>query len=315
MRESFNRTVGEKDRVLASVPSRRLLYGGIFVTVCLLIGAWTVYGHRRVFRRPNTQLHLVTSDSASNKKLAAQTPVVLSSEALAHGRKQLVQMLKDRPGMQRYIQPDDPVWTWCVRQFAGEGVGEPVWWHNEPPTGENIECDCLPPSENHQGFIRIRQTYSRGTWKDQNRRGEEFWADAVYELNNLQNSKPFLALDEAAWKGTINKQAWIRGILKLEYGTMKRSALVYKTLWKPCIHARGIRTYPYIYRWGLFIPDTFEEYIAEFDITGPFVDHTTENYYSKAYDEKFAPHVRSLRARQNERSTDELHQADRNERH
>src|ERR1051326_747463 len=55
-----------------------------------------------------------------------------SQEALAFGEQQVEHMVEDRPQMKQYVQKGDPIWRYCVRQFAGEALGERIAWNNDP---------------------------------------------------------------------------------------------------------------------------------------------------------------------------------------
>src|SRR5688572_3509528 len=63
------------------------------------------------------------------------------AKALAHGRQQLEQMLRDRPAMTRYpsqsgyanLSMNDPQVQWAIRKFAGEDTGFLIHWEPKPP--------------------------------------------------------------------------------------------------------------------------------------------------------------------------------------
>ena len=46
----------------------------------------------------------------------------LSPESLKHGEEQLRNMLRDRPAMAQFVSPQDKLWQWAVRKFAGEDL-------------------------------------------------------------------------------------------------------------------------------------------------------------------------------------------------
>lgn len=190
-------------------PKRRLglvlLFGGI-----LLGGGWFV---RQSSHKMSSRVGDPSRNSAS-----------LPSQRVLHAEQQLLQMIRDRPEMQNYICPNDSVWNWCMHQFAGGSTGEAIEWHSELPSND-ISCDSLYASKGKRGFLRVRQSYSSG----KARSGEQCWADAIYELNNLSNSKQFRALDKAAWEANATKSEWVRQTLELEYQAMQRTRHVYTT--------------------------------------------------------------------------------------
>ena len=220
----------------------------------------------------------------------------LPPEMIAYGELQLKAMLHDRPAMRRLVQPGDPIWNWSTRQFAGEGTGGRIAWSKEPPAGSVVDSNCLPPESNTDGsnigYIRVREArILQGT--ERLREGEDLWASAIYELNNVKIGKPYRLLYDSALAGKIGKDEWIKGCLRLEFGSMMRTAVVYETLWKPLMDSRGVETDPWIYQWGLVAPSTPEAWIDsifEPGFDGPV--HATLAYYNQMWQKSIAPYSR-----------------------
>ncbi len=63
----------------------------------------------------------------------------LSAEALAHGRKQVEKMLKDRPAMAQYGEEIEFLRSWAARKFAGEDMGSLIDWDSTPPLHSDAE--------------------------------------------------------------------------------------------------------------------------------------------------------------------------------
>jgi hypothetical protein len=49
---------------------------------------------------------------------------------LAFGKKQVDQMMHDRPVMALLVKKGDVIYEWTVRQFAGESLGHRIMWYS-----------------------------------------------------------------------------------------------------------------------------------------------------------------------------------------
>lgn len=60
---------------------------------------------------------------------------------------------------------------------------------------------------------------------------------------------------------------------------------------------RGIPSKPYLYRWGLMLPKTFDEWLAELTENEEYQVENAVEYYGKIYDANFAAHIKALRSK------------------
>jgi hypothetical protein len=211
-----------------------------------------------------------------------------SRDDLAFGERQVEQMVMDRPKMAGYLQKDDPVWRYCVRQYAGEAVGQRITWNNEPPEGD-AEADHQTPTQTQAGFIRVRRYALPPGTKQRERNGEDLWASAIFELTNIRGSKQFERLYDEACDGKLDKQGFVDGFTKQEYKALQDSIVIYHALWEPRMKARHLPTLPYY--WQTNIPPTYEQWIAGYSDPKGY----PWNCYGKYFDEEIVPYRKKMK--------------------
>lgn len=216
----------------------------------------------------------------------------LSPAELAFGERQMARMVKDRPELKRYVSRTDAVWQFCVRAFAGEVIGEPIFWENSLPEGYAYLADHQDPYQGRRGNIRIRRTYPSGSESSRPLSCEELWSCAVFEIENIRNYKAFNALFEQALKGALSREDWVRENSRLEYGALRRTAEDFARLWLPLATSRRISSNSEL--WAVDIPTTYESWISLYrDPAGyPW------NAYGRYYDRQIVPYVRSAQRSQ-----------------
>ncbi len=217
-----------------------------------------------------------------NRITAGSRSFDISPLARYQGEKQLSKMLRDRPNMQRFIKKGDFIWEWCVRQFAGESVGEPIEWNPASPS-KGAECDSQYPVNGAKGFIRVSKERVDSVALGAVLTGEALWGDAAYELNNIGNSREFKELDRLAAEHKVDKDVWIKETLRLEHATLLKTYAVYKTVFEPALRSRNQHIDPRVNaRWGLVNP-RFELWWAMMQKDGRAI-----GIYRKAYEEYFS---------------------------
>jgi tetratricopeptide (TPR) repeat protein len=147
----------------------------------------------------------------------ASTDKKLSSDALAHGEKQLRQMLKDRPAMATHVAPGDKLWAWAVRKLAGEDLGVPIDW--DPTTPAIVAAANVPSDGKTHGRIQVAPSESF----------EELWKYAAFELYNVAASPEFLELDRKAREGSVTCDEYVAACLKVEVRADQRTRAFYLT--------------------------------------------------------------------------------------
>lgn len=168
--------------------------------------------------------------------------VALSAESLRHGHEQVERMLRDRPPMAEFADEAAFLREWAVRKFAGEDVGEPVFWDPTPPTDSDAEH--IAPTPGKPGRIMIDLNYRHGPNRGKPRTFEELWSRAVFELHNIGLAPHFLRLHREAREGKITKRQFVFGMWKHEEQTMQLSRAFYLNLFLPFAARKKLTTDP-----------------------------------------------------------------------
>lgn len=229
---------------------------------------------------------LASQQSAAS---AATIPLARASKLtaadLAFGERQVEQMVKDRPEMLSWVEPNDAVWTHCARAFGGDAVGERIFWDSTPPTGD-VEAEHQGPYQGDSGFIRVRETYASGFKQGQPVEGDELWGSVIYELENIRSTPAFHSLFERACRGGMGREEWIRENTRLEYLACRRTRDYFRSQWQPLMTSRGRPISGT--SWFADLPSTYEEWIAFY--TSP--DDYPWNFWGRYYDTEIAPYLR-----------------------
>ncbi len=213
----------------------------------------------------------------------------LSPEELEFGELQVERMVGDRPEMTRYVAKGDPLWQFCARAFAGEIIGERIFWEGSLPAGNEYQSDHRDPYKGEKGYIRIRKEYGSGYLEGTLLPCEELWSCAVFEFENLRNHNAFTMLFERGLQGKLSREEWIRQHTRLEYEALRRTAAQYQKLWRPQAEKRGIWTSGQY--WGADIPTNYESWISLYRDPGSY----PWNVYGRWYDREILPYVRRNR--------------------
>lgn len=200
-------------------------------------------------------------------------PYQLSAQNLAHGKKQLQQILQDRPSMQSLIQPDDPIAQWVVLQLAGVSIKNPIHWQAQADRSFPI-----PAGVNAVHAYPTSKTEAR-VWVAANVEAEQQWAGLVYELHNIQNGPAFQQIEEDAKYFRCTQEEYIMRYAQLEYQAAQATAQFYKDIWKPFCQSQGRSTVAQY--WFYYLPPTFEEWAASFTNKQGYPWHPYEGYYQK----------------------------------
>jgi len=166
----------------------------------------------------------------------------LKPDALEHGRRQVAQMLRDRPGMAQYGSEADFLRDWAARKFAGEDLGSQIDWDNSPPL--HSDAEHLAPAENEHAAILVEANYQAGPNRGQPRAFEELWACAIYELHNVVYASQYVRLNKEAAAGHVSKKAFVAGILKYELRAAQETRAFYVQVYLPWAEKKKSPTDP-----------------------------------------------------------------------
>lgn len=168
--------------------------------------------------------------------------VELKPEAIRHGREQVERLLRDRPPMAQFAEQAAFLRDWAARKFAGEDVGEPVFWDSTPPTDSDAEH--IAPTPGKPGRIMIDLNYQYGPQRGKPRTFEELWSRAVFELHNIGLAEHFVRLHREAQQGKITKRQFVFEMWKHEEQTMQLSRAFYLNLFLPFAAREKLATDP-----------------------------------------------------------------------
>ena len=172
----------------------------------------------------------------------------LPLEAIQHGETQVGQMLSNRPSMREHVQEADLLWRWAARKFAGEDLGEPVYWDASPLTG--TEAKCVPPANGFPACIYLSPVYTTGPRQGEAMGFEDLWRNAVFEFHNVANAQQFIRLDEQAAAGSLTKEEYIRETFAIEHRTSQRTRGFYAYVFLPWAKQKRLTTDPSLWYTG-----------------------------------------------------------------
>ena len=204
------------------------------------------------------------------------TDAKLPAGKLKHGRRQVDQMLRDRPAMAKYGKETDFLRRWAERKFAGEDFGSLIDWDPTPPLYSDAEH--LAPDEENNAAILIEENYTEGPNRGKPRSFEEIWAGAVYELHNVAYAREFIRLHDEADEGKLSKEAFVAAILKLELLAAQRTRAFYVHQFLPLMEKKKLPTNPTL--WFCEWWDTPESVLDSFTDRTAYPWHP----YAREYD-------------------------------
>ena len=170
--------------------------------------------------------------------------------ALDHGRKQLEQMLRDRPQMKSNLRSSDLLWVWAAAKFGEKIEGAEVEWDASPPRGGQTDADHIPPYGNQPGRIRVRKNDSA---LGDAAAFEKLWMATVFELHNIENAKEFARIEWQAFDGSITQDQFVKAMYSIERKTAERTRRWYIEVFLPHAKSHKIPTDPerwYCRMWG-----------------------------------------------------------------
>jgi tetratricopeptide (TPR) repeat protein len=180
----------------------------------------------------------LNAGDAGNEK--PPTKAALAPAALEHGRRQVERMLRDRPAMAGHAKEAEFLRQWAMRKFAGEDFGELIDWDPSPPL--NSDAEHIAPTDHSHAAIMVAAEYDEGPKEGRPRSFEELWAGAVFELFNVVYSRRFIELNKQADEGTITKDEFVGGILRLELRAAQQTRAFYLREYLPWAEKQKLPT-------------------------------------------------------------------------
>lgn len=206
-------------------------------------------------------------------------PSTVFSQDSGFGRRQVQQMLADRPDMKGVIDRTDPVHKWVVDGFQGKLIGQRVYWNaNSPRTGRAAEH--ATPYGNYPPYISI----SGGT----DTTPVDKWAAVVFELHNLRNFEEFAKLATDASAGKLTADEYATQCVMLEYDAQLRTHKFFaKNPLPESAHGRD-RWYK---TWALSDLPSAEEFKTKHAVPGG--TRSNFDYFKNSYITQILPYTKS----------------------
>ena len=172
----------------------------------------------------------------------------LTAAEIEQGKKQVEQMLKDRPAMAQYGGKADVLYDWATRKFAGEDLGERILWDSSEP--DSFHADNRSPTEGDPGYIRIRKNRLDAPNEANDQSFEELWSQAIFELYNITSAPDFNRFRREAGAGRLTKDAFVTGLADCESRAAEKTRTFYIHVFLPWTKENHIASNPELWYVG-----------------------------------------------------------------
>jgi tetratricopeptide (TPR) repeat protein len=166
----------------------------------------------------------------------------LSGEEIEHGKRQVRQMLHDRPAMDEHGEKAAALIDWAARKFAGEDLRREIAWDATEPLGFNSDNNASSNSPRIK--IRIRKSYLDGTNRGKPQSFEEMWYLAVFELYNITSAEDFNRLNEEAFQARLTRDAYVTAKVNCESRAAEKTRAFYICVFLPWAAKYRVPTNP-----------------------------------------------------------------------
>ncbi len=212
---------------------------------------------------------------------------VIVSPALAFcqdgnfGRRQVEQMLADRPDMQGVIGTDHPIYQWVVDGFQGKHIGQRVYWNADSPRAGRA-AEHATPYGHYPPYISI----SGGTETTP----VDKWGAVVFELQNLQNHESFNQLTSESVAGKLTADEYATKCVMLEYEAQLRTHKLFSAYPLPSSSHGRDRWYNSWVKAELL---PAEEFKIKYAMAGSA--RCNFDYFKNVFETQFTPYIRAAR--------------------
>ena len=194
------------------------------------------------------------------------------------GDRQLQQVLIDRPDMKGIVRTNDFIYRWVVKQFNSLEYDRVQWDPREPKSGAPAEHQSSRRASSH--YIRVTSAEAIS--------GRDKWLMLVFELHNYRNKEYFDELWDKAIAGSIRRDEYATGCVKLEFRAMVATQEFFRH--HPIPGASPAKD-PY-YTGYFYGSNDFEDYKEMLDLEGNR-EYDPRDYYGKSFDSLTEGTIRS----------------------
>ena len=188
-------------------------------------------------------IQLNPKDQAANFEVWPKT--ALSAHALYHGERQLRQMLEDRKAMGEHDKIAEPLYRWAIRKFAGEDLGEEVFWNADDSSPHFDGCNQTPTDE-RPAYICVREEHANGP-EIGKRSFEALWSTTVFELYNVANAKDVDRVYLQACCGEVSRERYATNLIRIESRAAEKTRSFYIHIFLPWAKQHRIATDPLLW--------------------------------------------------------------------
>ncbi len=219
--------------------------------------------------------------------------------ALEHAKKQVKQMLRDRPKMAYFLTKDNKKvvidenampYKYALQFYSKRVNTEFIFWSSEDPKKPaGYRADHIIPRHGKPGKIRLRKTF-KINGRNRDLAADQLWGSFIYETINIKNAKYFIKYYKDAVNGKLNRNEYVTLNQKLEYSALVKRKEMFVRDWLPWARKNKIRLNAALY--GINVPSSFEDWIRGCLYT------YWENYYDNVlfpYLEKVKKYQKSKR--------------------
>jgi tetratricopeptide (TPR) repeat protein/protein involved in polysaccharide export with SLBB domain len=167
----------------------------------------------------------------------------IDARAMRHGQRQVAQMLKDRPALAEFGKAAEPLHKWATRKFAGEDLGEEVFWDRTDPPLPFGGMNCQP-TDKVPGCIMVRGTYGGDANSDRKRSFDGTWSDVVFELYNIANASDFEKVHRQVAEGKVSKSQYVVKMSEIECQAAEKTRSFYIHVYLPWAKQHHVDTNP-----------------------------------------------------------------------
>ena len=179
--------------------------------------------------------------------------------------------------MKEHGKLTEPLCRWAVRKFAGEDLGEEVFWDADL-ANERFDGRNQPPTDESPGCITVREKSDQGADVGKKLSFEKTWSTAIFELYNITSARDFNRLDSQASCGSISKQQYAVQRTEIEARAAEKTRSFYIHVFLPWAKQHHVATDPQCWYLGTRA-DSEASILHGFDKTDAYWQE-----HEKAYD-------------------------------
>ena len=143
--------------------------------------------------------------------------------------------------MATYGQAAEGLYHWAARKYAGEDLGQRVYWDDAEPPPYTAADSCSAPYVSRPR-IRVGRKSHNADDNGRERSFEELWLFTVFELYNICNAPDIARLFAVAADGAISREAFPARIRECESRAAEKTRAFYIRFFMPWARLHRVAT-------------------------------------------------------------------------